>query len=450
MESDFSDSDDPTYPTRQAKDAGNGPRNLVLCFDGTGNSFSGTDADTNVVKLLRLLNRNHASQLHYYQSGIGTHDFDSNTSLRRNLWGQVKDRLSRILDSGIGSTFDAHVIAGYKFLMRHYEIGDKIYMFGFSRGAYIAKFLARMVHTAGLLCKGNDELVAVVFRRYTQYLTSQTCVFQNTPLKTGSYDATESSPRLKRFRKERDEAKEALEAFSETFCWSAMKNIYGGNQKEHVNIKVHFLGLWDCVNSVAVLEQQPFVGVAVTGTAYYVRHAVAVDERRVKFKPSLFDQEENIEENDDLPENVKEVWFPGNHGDVGGGWDPVKQRVPDEIKNMTLWQRIMRCWSSTKGYKEESLPSWISQGVSYNLPKKCQMSDISLDWMIHELKLVDEATKCFSEKLSWSKGLRRFRRQLKDPRSIKDVCSAPIHDILRFGYGASFVTVLFWNFFVCV
>lgn len=44
------------------------PRKLVLCFDGTGNAFSGSNADTNVVKLLNKLDRNHPNQFHYYQS----------------------------------------------------------------------------------------------------------------------------------------------------------------------------------------------------------------------------------------------------------------------------------------------------------------------------------------------------------------------------------------------
>lgn len=44
------------------------PKKLILCFDGTGNTFSGSNADTNVVKILRKLDRNHPSQFHYYQS----------------------------------------------------------------------------------------------------------------------------------------------------------------------------------------------------------------------------------------------------------------------------------------------------------------------------------------------------------------------------------------------
>lgn len=48
------------------------PKKLILCFDGTGNTFSGSNADTNVVKILSKLDRNHPGQYHYYQSEFNT------------------------------------------------------------------------------------------------------------------------------------------------------------------------------------------------------------------------------------------------------------------------------------------------------------------------------------------------------------------------------------------
>ena len=59
------------------------------------------------------------------------------------------------------TTFDHHVIAGYKFLMRYYKPGDLVFIFGFSRGAFTARYLARMVTYVGLLSKGNEEMVCV-------------------------------------------------------------------------------------------------------------------------------------------------------------------------------------------------------------------------------------------------------------------------------------------------
>ena len=62
-------------------------------------------------------------------------------------------------DSAVGSSFDQHVVSGYRFLMRFYSPGDEIYIFGFSRGAYIARFLAEMLDYVGLLSHGNEEMV---------------------------------------------------------------------------------------------------------------------------------------------------------------------------------------------------------------------------------------------------------------------------------------------------
>lgn len=60
-----------------------------------------------------------------------------------------------------GTTFDHHVLAGYKFVMRYYKPGDLIYIFGFSRGAFTARFLAQMITEIGLLSKGNEEMVSI-------------------------------------------------------------------------------------------------------------------------------------------------------------------------------------------------------------------------------------------------------------------------------------------------
>lgn len=113
------------------------PKKLVLCFDGTGNAYTGSNSDTNVVKILNKLDRQDPQQYHYYQSefffallifllltkklaGIGTYDIDEK-SVNKTLFGQLKSSISQTIDQGIGTTFDAHVMAGYRFLMRYYD-----------------------------------------------------------------------------------------------------------------------------------------------------------------------------------------------------------------------------------------------------------------------------------------------------------------------------------------
>lgn len=72
---------------------------------------------------------------------------------------RVKSWYMKSKDSAVGSSFDQHVVGGYRFLMRFYNPGDEIYIFGFSRGAYIARFLAEMLDYVGLLSHGNEEMV---------------------------------------------------------------------------------------------------------------------------------------------------------------------------------------------------------------------------------------------------------------------------------------------------
>lgn len=89
-------------------------------------------------------------------AGIGTYPAEGpvNVSYVRGLMRKFE----AILDQGFATSFDAHVIAGYRFIMRYYNPGDRIYVFGFSRGAFTARFLARMISHIGLLSRGNDEV----------------------------------------------------------------------------------------------------------------------------------------------------------------------------------------------------------------------------------------------------------------------------------------------------
>ncbi|KYK62026.1 hypothetical protein DCS_03171 [Drechmeria coniospora] len=344
------------------------PKKLVLCFDGTGNTFSGSNADTNVVKMLNKLDRNHPRQHHYYQTGVGTYDVNER-SVHKSWYGELRSSISKTVDQAFGTTFDAHVMAGYRFLMRYYDSGDKIYMFGFSRGAFAAKFLARMIFTVGLLCQGNEEMVPFAYRLYQRYLAGE---------------------------------------------------VVG---------EVYFLGIWDCVNSVAVLENTA-KPVAVRGTASYVRHAVAVDERRVKFKAALLAQDLRAAEGDDK-DDIREVWFPGCHGDVGGGWPAVAGDPLDNSRPMTVWQSIRNFWTTRK-------PKVPSADVGTD---PFQMSDVPLAWMIRELERVGEKDPTAAVK--WSNSVNGFKRRFRKNReqSLRGV----VHDSLRFGHGTGFFTVLLWK-----
>jgi uncharacterized protein (DUF2235 family) len=88
-------------------------RKFVLCFDGTGNKFSGTDSDSNILKIFRMLDRTDHTQFHYYQPGIGTY-VTSHTLSHTSTLSRLKSWYAKAKDSAIGTSFDQHVMGGYK------------------------------------------------------------------------------------------------------------------------------------------------------------------------------------------------------------------------------------------------------------------------------------------------------------------------------------------------
>ena len=165
-------------------------KRLVLCFDGTAESFEGNSADSNVVKLYSKFDRTRYDQLHYYQRKIPRFWLSSNTNVfpagvgtypaNGHNWtpgflGKIWNKLVQMFDQAFAITFNSHIMNGYHFLLRYYEEGDQIYIFGFSRGAFIARFLARMISQVGLLSRGNEQLVPFAYSNFLGWWSSYSC-----------------------------------------------------------------------------------------------------------------------------------------------------------------------------------------------------------------------------------------------------------------------------------
>ena len=314
-------------------------------------------------------------------------------------------------------------------------------MFGFSRGAYTARFLARMVHRVGLLCKGNEEMVPFAYRLYQRFLAGEVDDFKNAQPKKNKAKATgESEPLLDEDSDDEDSddrhgytyqmARNEVVAFSNTFCRKEYVEVDG--ELVETDVKVYFLGIWDCVNSVAVLERNAPVPMPVKGTADFIRHAVAVDERRVKFKPALIAQD--VRASHKTHEDTKAVWFPGCHGDVGGGWPAGEDDNLDDRGQLSLWQRIKNFFSTSKA----------KEATKDVRKDPFQMSDVALSWMIHELDLVGKADPQAAVK--WSHNANGYKRAFARETSRKQALKGFIHDSLSFGTGTGFFTVLLWKF----
>ena len=281
--------------------------------------------------------------------------------------------------------------------------------------SYTARFLARMVAHVGLLSMGNEEMVPFAYKVYQDY--------ENPP----KGQAEMSTPYMITFRA--------------AFCRHECEDSEGhGDHKDDApaagGIKVHFVGLFDTVGSVASFDtagtpHQP----TIEGTARHIRHAVAIDERRVKFKPSLLQQDEHV--NKAKLEDSKEVWFPGNHGDVGGGWPPEDETPPKSQSWGDWFRRLV-------GRARKDVPEAATKAHLDKSKDWFQLSDFALKWMVDELDGISG-----DDHVLWSREKADFLERFAQAGHRSGALKARIHDTMRIGGGAfggsNFGKVLMWN-----
>jgi uncharacterized protein (DUF2235 family) len=252
------------------------PRNIVVCCDGTANEFA--QHNTNVVKLYAALEHDPAIQATYYHPGLGTMEpAGALTPLAR--------KTTKVLGVAFGYGLSNDIRDAYVFLMRHYQPGDKVFLFGFSRGAYTVRAVASLLHMYGLIRPGNEMLVPYAIRMLTG-------IERGKSRKGADARAV-------------DEYFELAWRFKETMSWAACKP--------------WFVGVWDTVSSVGWVENPlkvPFI--ADNPDIEIGRHAVAIDERRAFFRSHLWRPSAAAATHG--PQDVKQVWFAGVHCDVGGGY----------------------------------------------------------------------------------------------------------------------------------
>ena len=254
-------------------------KNLVVCCDGTDNEF-GQD-NTNIVRLYSLTLRRNGQQVSFYDPGLGTFPAPG-------AWTPFSKWFTKQLGSAFGFGLSQNVADSYRFLMENYVPGDRIYLFGFSRGAYTVRVLAALIHVCGLMHAQNRNLVSYAFDLF----------------KAEATDAKKKNDRVERQSGKRQRLElPVCTRFKETFSQTP---------------PIHFLGLWDTVLSVGTIYD-PF---SLPYTRWNpsvrtVRHAISIDEMRKFFRVNLWSAS--------TPDSdVKQVWFAGVHADVGGGY-PERQ-----------------------------------------------------------------------------------------------------------------------------
>jgi len=252
-------------------------KNIVLCCDGTANEFS--ESNTNVLKLYAALDHNPARQVTYYHPGLGTMEpAGALTTFSR--------KITKLLGMALGYGLAKDIQDAYEFLMENFETDDKVFLFGFSRGAYTVRSVASLLHMYGLIRRGNEPLVPYAIRM----LTGINRVDEKT--------AKEQTAKLSYF--------ELAKEFKSTLSWT--------------NCCPWFVGVWDTVSSVGWIENPLKLPYVANNPAIQIgRHAVSIDEARAFFRTHLWRKPDDAAAPCG-PKDLKQVWFPGVHSDVGGGY----------------------------------------------------------------------------------------------------------------------------------
>ena len=241
-------------------------KKIVICSDGTWNKREdGSEKNTNVARLYdALIENDQSKQIKFYDAGIGT-------GMYKYLGGATGVGISR------------NIRQCYAYLVEHYNEaeGDEIFLFGFSRGAYTVRSLAGLVYRCGVLHSQHIDLVDTIYSLY------------------------------------RDKDATAMEEIKAT--------------KAQVG-RIQMIGVWDTVGALGIpvnwINQfnpffHKFHDTKLNATIKFGYHALAIDDNRKTFSPTLWD-ENAIGEN----QTIEQIWFCGDHSDVGGGH---KQRGLSDI-----------------------------------------------------------------------------------------------------------------------
>lgn len=262
-------------------------KNIILLSDGTGNGAAKKER-TNVWHLYNALDLHNEGQIAYYDDGVGSQEFLP----------------LKVLGGAFGFGLKRNVLELYKFLCRNYKSyddgsHDKIYLFGFSRGAYTVRIVAGLIARCGLYTKSTDEAD----------LDKKT---------KNNYDL---------FRKD--------------FNHRGLSKLYGPVKdvkeikKGTVYPDIEFIGVWDTVDAYGFPIDEittfwdrfifpiRFPDQKLSPKVKRAQQALCIDDERHTFHPILWDESAEsalVERGEVAKDRIEQVWFAGMHCDVGGGY----------------------------------------------------------------------------------------------------------------------------------
>jgi uncharacterized protein (DUF2235 family) len=273
-------------------------RRLILLSDGTGNSAAKL-AKTNVWRVYQAIDLTTGDQIAMYDDGVGT--------------SPVK--FLAAIGGAFGWGLKRNVLALYKFVCRNYQPGDRIYGFGFSRGAFTIRVLMGLLLTQGVVrWHSEEELDLLAKEAYRAYRAER-------------YRRKASLSRIGRWIRNGTVA-----------LRNRLLGLKPYTKARNVEIgSVAFLGLWDTVDAYGMPIKELKVGIdrfiwplyfdsrKLNPKVELACHALALDDERATFHPLVWDESEE----DPAKKRIYQEWFAGMHSNVGGGYpDDALAHVP--------------------------------------------------------------------------------------------------------------------------
>jgi len=242
-------------------------KRIVICADGTWNKPEKDlkeDIPTNVLRLARAIKpfgTNQVPQQVFYDWGVGSY-YDS------------------VVGGATGKGLHKNIMDDYRYIVQNYSPGDEIYLFGFSRGSYTIRALCGLINNCGIIKRPDAPLIQAAFDHYKK-----------------SGDA---------------------------YASAGDKSVQFRNQHSHKSREIKFVGVWDTVGAMGIPisflglfdDKDEFYDTKIGGNVRIARHAMAIDEHRSDFEPTVWIPQKNMD--------IRQVWFAGAHSDIGGSYKPDK------------------------------------------------------------------------------------------------------------------------------
>ncbi|MDO3721601.1 DUF2235 domain-containing protein [Marinobacter sp. chi1] len=240
-------------------------KRIVICADGTWNRPEEDlqkDFPTNVLRMARAIRpvaSDGTDQQVFYDWGIGSY-------------------YQTVVGGVTGQGIHKNIMDAYRYIVQNYEAGAELYFFGFSRGAYTVRSLCGLINNCGILKRPSAPLIQEAFEHYKRT--------------------------------------------SKPFAPEGEKSVQFRKKHCHPSRKITFVGVWDTVGALGVPfsllglfeRTDEFYDTKLGPNVAFARHALAIDERREDFEPTLWQPRTGLD--------LKQVWFAGSHSDIGGGYEP--------------------------------------------------------------------------------------------------------------------------------